>query len=360
MDGAAREHLLLEAAEQLAEIGSWEWRPETGELLWSRNMMRIFGLDPAAEVPSLDRIVEFTHPDDRELQAREIARLRAGATDQSFAFRVIHPDGTVRHLHATLVATGSEDGEPRRVLGCVFDLTSKRIAEREIAVHLAASEALNGAGDSPAPRAEVLLRGLARALECEYATLWVPGDEGLVARASWESAVLTPTALELARDRFRDRPAGMPVVEALASRHPVFHNAADSNGSQSNGNEPGVAGALAFPVLTGSEVLAVFEFRSREAIQLTERFVRSLIGVGHELGAYFAHHTTELRSPSLTPRELEILRQAADGASGPAIARALEISPATVKTHFEHVYEKLGVSDRASAVAVALRGGLFE
>jgi DNA-binding NarL/FixJ family response regulator len=31
-----------------------------------------------------------------------------------------------------------------------------------------------------------------------------------------------------------------------------------------------------------------------------------------------------------------------------------------VKTHFEHVYEKLGVSDRASAVAVALRGGLFE
>lgn len=63
MDGAAREHLLLEAAEQLAEIGSWEWCPETGELVWSRNMLRIFGLDPAAEVPSLERIVEFTHPD---------------------------------------------------------------------------------------------------------------------------------------------------------------------------------------------------------------------------------------------------------------------------------------------------------
>ncbi|MDX6649177.1 MAG: two-component system, NarL family, nitrate/nitrite response regulator NarL [Solirubrobacteraceae bacterium] len=62
---------------------------------------------------------------------------------------------------------------------------------------------------------------------------------------------------------------------------------------------------------------------------------------------------------TLTPREIEILQLAADGCSGPAIAERLVISPGTVKTHFENIYEKLGASERAYAVAEALRHGLI-
>ena len=47
------------------------------------------------------------------------------------------------------------------------------------------------------------------------------------------------------------------------------------------------------------------------------------------------------------------------GLSGPQIAERLFISQATVKTHFEHIYEKLGIGDRAAAVAHALRTGLI-
>ena len=54
-----------------------------------------------------------------------------------------------------------------------------------------------------------------------------------------------------------------------------------------------------------------------------------------------------------------MLRLAAEGLSGPGIAERLVLSPATVKTHFEHIYEKLGVGDRAAAVAQALRTGLI-
>jgi ATP/maltotriose-dependent transcriptional regulator MalT len=61
----------------------------------------------------------------------------------------------------------------------------------------------------------------------------------------------------------------------------------------------------------------------------------------------------------LSAREVEVLALAADGASGPAIAARLVLSPSTVKTHFENIYEKLGVSDRAAAVALALRIGLI-
>lgn len=61
----------------------------------------------------------------------------------------------------------------------------------------------------------------------------------------------------------------------------------------------------------------------------------------------------------LTPRELELLALAADGVPGPEIAARLGVSPATVKRHFENVYAKLGVRDRAAAVAAALRAGLI-
>ncbi|MDX6725397.1 MAG: two-component system, NarL family, nitrate/nitrite response regulator NarL [Baekduia sp.] len=64
--------------------------------------------------------------------------------------------------------------------------------------------------------------------------------------------------------------------------------------------------------------------------------------------------------PALTPREREVLVLTADGRSGPEIARHLHLSAATVKSHMQNMYEKLGVSDRAAAVAEAMRRGLLE
>ena len=64
--------------------------------------------------------------------------------------------------------------------------------------------------------------------------------------------------------------------------------------------------------------------------------------------------------PVLTPREQEVLALIAEGHSAPDIAGQLHLSTATVKTHLSALYEKLGASDRASAVAVAMRKGLLD
>lgn len=64
--------------------------------------------------------------------------------------------------------------------------------------------------------------------------------------------------------------------------------------------------------------------------------------------------------PALSPREREILVLTADGCSPPDIAEKLHLSAATVRTHLQHLYDKLGVSDRAAAVAEAMRRGLLE
>ena len=62
---------------------------------------------------------------------------------------------------------------------------------------------------------------------------------------------------------------------------------------------------------------------------------------------------------NLSPREIEVLRLVADGATNQVAARKLLVSETTIKTHLLHIYTKLGVRDRASAVAAAYKRGLI-
>jgi len=92
------------------------------------------------------------------------------------------------------------------------------------------------------------------------------------------------------------------------------------------------------------------------------------IGEGGTVISPFAQQTlaNEIRlrainedRPTLTARELEILRLSADGYSAQRMAGTLHVSLTTIKSHLQHVYEKLGVSGRAAAVAQAIRRGLL-
>ena len=67
-----------------------------------------------------------------------------------------------------------------------------------------------------------------------------------------------------------------------------------------------------------------------------------------------------VQTVELTSREREILLLTADGRSAPYIAGALHVSPGTVNTDLLSSFEKLGVRDRAGAVAAALQNGLLE
>jgi two-component system, NarL family, nitrate/nitrite response regulator NarL len=88
---------------------------------------------------------------------------------------------------------------------------------------------------------------------------------------------------------------------------------------------------------------------------------RLLAGVLAEIGRQ-GRSEREARAdrPSLTRREREVLSLVAEGRTAREIARELYLSYATVKTHLHNIYDKLGVSDRAGAVSVALRRRLLE
>jgi two-component system, NarL family, nitrate/nitrite response regulator NarL len=99
--------------------------------------------------------------------------------------------------------------------------------------------------------------------------------------------------------------------------------------------------------------------------QLREAVLAAAAGREFLSGDTLAAVTREIRlrnsddRPILTTREREILIRIADGESGPVMAQAMHLSVTTIKTHRCHLFEKLGVSDRAAAVAAAMRRGLL-
>ena len=109
-------------------------------------------------------------------------------------------------------------------------------------------------------------------------------------------------------------------------------------------------------------------FLSKEALgdEICESILRVARGetvLGADIQSAVAQAIRErepLSGPVLSPREREVLRLTADGRSAPQIAAELYLSPTTVKTHLQRIYEKLGVSDRAAAVREAMRHGLIE
>lgn len=76
-----------------------------------------------------------------------------------------------------------------------------------------------------------------------------------------------------------------------------------------------------------------------------------------EVASQLAEHMSD---ESLTEREVEVLRQVADGNRNRDIARNLFISEETVKVHIKHIMEKLGATDRTQAVAIGLRRGIIQ
>ena len=359
MVASARHRVVLAGTEQVARLGIWQLFPETGELRWSDNLYRIHGLEPAEGVPSRQVLLDVTHPDDTARVVRYADNLLRARIPSPLDYRVISPKGGVRHLRSTVSAVDRDGSNARVIVGSVQDLTAERRAEREIASRIAATSAL-AAWESFEQGMDGLLGGLVDALGARAGAAWLPDGEALVAKVFWSKDAAATSEFEAATQSLRlSRGSGLPgrVWEAKTPSAELTASPECERGEAAAG--AGLRGLVAIPVVHAGELLAVVELASTEETTLTERFARSLAGIGHEVGEFLAHRRGELVPPPLTARELEVLQLAAQGYSGRQIAERLRISPATIKTHFEHIYSKFGVRGRAAAVAQALRAGLI-
>src|SRR6185369_7833738 len=117
-------------AQRLSHTGSFGWKPDTGEIIWSDETYRIFEYDPSI-TPTIDLLVQRVHPDDGADFQSIIERASKGAPDFDHAYRLLLPDGRVKHVHALAHATQDGSGN-REFVGAVTDITEQRRAEESL------------------------------------------------------------------------------------------------------------------------------------------------------------------------------------------------------------------------------------
>ena len=117
----------LAEAQRLNRTGSFGWNLATGQVIWSDETFRIFGYDKAP-FATADMVVRRTHPDDRAAVQQTIDRSASDGNDFSHKYRLLLPDGSVKHVHAVAHAVKDASGNIEFV-GAVTDVTVTKQAE---------------------------------------------------------------------------------------------------------------------------------------------------------------------------------------------------------------------------------------
>src|SRR6266849_1028422 len=125
-----RREAYLTEAQRLSHTGSFGWKPESGEVVWSDETYRIFEYGHGVK-PSIDLVVQRVHPEERADFLRVIDRASGGATHFEHTYRLLLPDGRVKHVHALAHALQDASGN-REFVGAVTDITERRHAEAVI------------------------------------------------------------------------------------------------------------------------------------------------------------------------------------------------------------------------------------
>jgi DNA-binding NarL/FixJ family response regulator len=199
----------------------------------------------------------------------------------------------------------------------------------------------------------VTREGLRTALELSDDVVLVVGEASSGEEAVERARELSPDVV------FMDvRMPGMDGIEATRrirqaapTTKVILITIDESRGAISEAIQAGVSGYLLKDASPDALVDAAKNAIEGNAVihpQLTKTFIEEV-----RLG--------ESDSPKATPlskREREILQKVADGSTTRQVASELGISPHTVKTHLERIFEKLGANDRAQAVAIAIRTGI--
>ncbi len=122
----------LAEAQRLSHTGSWAWTPATGEnRYWSDECFRLLGFDPADGMPPFETFVQRIHPDDRPIVAEELERAIRERGEYKVDYRIVHPGGEIRNIHAIGHPVLGPSGDLVEFVGTGIDVTAGKQAEEE-------------------------------------------------------------------------------------------------------------------------------------------------------------------------------------------------------------------------------------
>lgn len=127
-----RNEASLADAQRIAHLGNWEWNITRGELRWSDEIYRIFGLTPQEFGATYEAFLHSAHPDDRESVKAAVDKALAEHAPYSIDHRIVRPDGTVRFVHEQAEVSLDDLGKPNRMAGTVQDISERKQIETTI------------------------------------------------------------------------------------------------------------------------------------------------------------------------------------------------------------------------------------
>ncbi|MES9964896.1 MAG: ATP-binding protein [Candidatus Sedimenticola sp. 20ELBAFRAG] len=136
----------LARAQEIAHLGDWEWNIASGELYWSDEIYRIFGLELRQFEATNELFLQVIHPDDRDGVAAAIKRALDDLDYRySIEHRIVQPDGTQRTVHEIGRVLRDGEGKPISMSGTVHDITERKRMEDELRRAKLAAEDANRA-----------------------------------------------------------------------------------------------------------------------------------------------------------------------------------------------------------------------
>jgi PAS domain S-box-containing protein len=207
-----RSEARLAEAQRLTHIGVAAYN-ETAILYGSEEIYRIWGFDPAEGVPSREAVFQRIHPDDRDRLGAEVHRALGEKRRYSIGYRIVLPNGTVKHLESIGEPEFSATGELIEIVATQIDVTERKRAEdehealRQLESDLAHMNRLSMMGELAASLAHEITQPIATARNNARAALNFldrePADLGEV-REALGCVVADADRAGLIVDRIRD------------------------------------------------------------------------------------------------------------------------------------------------------------
>jgi len=121
----------LAEAQRIGQVGSWTWNISTGELFWSLEHFRVFGLDPETFRPNLENTQRLIHPEDMPLVTQILERAIRERSSFEVDYRIVRPDGSIRH-HRGLGRPTVTESDELQFIGTAADVTDRKQADEEL------------------------------------------------------------------------------------------------------------------------------------------------------------------------------------------------------------------------------------
>ena len=123
----------LENAQRMAQVGNWVLIHETGNLYWSNQIYRVFGIDKDGFEASYEAFTDSIHPEDKEMVERAFADSLGSGTPYDIEHRIVKKDtGEIRWVHEKCAHVRDDSGTTIRSEGTVQDITERKAAEEEL------------------------------------------------------------------------------------------------------------------------------------------------------------------------------------------------------------------------------------